>query len=493
LRYPFDNAATVKNVATVEAPIVTQSCITERAFVPSTCGEIFDISSPNAESENAHNEADFYSAPPEFDASPGSMHFFSQAGVHITTRELQNDFVAAQATSLGGDYLDIDQGFEDEKNRATSEFFANQPPSVIYESVKSAFTGTNNTVQETELYQRQQATGYLSSENLILARTDDLVDKDYYLGPDASGPYDTYGSLSAGIISKDHGAQPDEPVDDLLAQPRTPADLCFIGVQSVQPRISTLELPVKQELTYTKDKTKKTTLRISKAPVGAQHGIIRGKRKQRSDVGHHTHIKRARLNFHLKHSAEINAYGQGLSPTSSVNTTVIESPMATALRGYTGQFHLYVCDKVVRMKESIISHTFGNRSHPNGLVTNPSFTLDVRHDKMDFTDFDINDDIELTTIVTHAEQSSFASALLEPLRTKDENAQRKEAHRECAAARLEGVSVGYFRYFLGHMTVEEYIGAKLCVCWEECFCNKLCTRFGDLLCPCSDKLRMEEE
>jgi len=78
-------------------------------------------------------------------------------------------------------------------------------------------------------------------------------------------------------------------------------------------------------------------------------------------------------------------------------------------------------------------------------------------------------------------------------RSAAENALRREAHRECTLASLEGVPVGYYRYYLGHMTVEEYVEAGLCVCWERCFCNKFCTRFGDLQCPCTEHLVMVEE
>ena len=70
-------------------------------------------------------------------------------------------------------------------------------------------------------------------------------------------------------------------------------------------------------------------------------------------------------------------------------------------------------------------------------------------------------------------------------RSKAEDELRKEIQLECTVARLEGISVGEYRYYMGHLNIEEYNEAKMCICWEECACSKLCTRFGDLLCPCA--------
>lgn len=71
------------------------------------------------------------------------------------------------------------------------------------------------------------------------------------------------------------------------------------------------------------------------------------------------------------------------------------------------------------------------------------------------------------------------------LRNHDEEILRREAHIECASARLEGVTVGYYRYYQGFLSLAEYNNADMCVCWEPCACTKMCTRFGDLKCPCA--------
>ena len=77
-------------------------------------------------------------------------------------------------------------------------------------------------------------------------------------------------------------------------------------------------------------------------------------------------------------------------------------------------------------------------------------------------------------------------------RTVDEEIFRRECHRECAMARLEGVSVGKYRYFQGHMTLADYVDSGICVCWDECACTKMCTRYGDLICPCSGWIRVHD-
>lgn len=94
--------------------------------------------------------------------------------------------------------------------------------------------------------------------------------------------------------------------------------------------------------------------------------------------------------------------------------------------------------------------------------------------------------------LTHAEhESSLAARLL--TRTGSEENLRREAHRECAAARLEGVAVGQYRYYQGHMSLEEYKAARMCVCWDSCWCTKLCTIYGDVLCPCTEWLALHKD
>lgn len=183
------------------------------------------------------------------------------------------------------------------------------------------------------------------------------------------------------------------------------------------------------------------------------------------------------------------------TPGSNVSSSFDGSPMATALKGYPGQFELpypngfaYRHVKIPKRK-----HVFGNHLHANGEIINmnyrPASTQNATTDLADATDF-----AALQTMhsnLAHADlHHSYAEQIL---RTHEEEELRREAYRECAAARLEGVPVGYYRYFAGHMTVEEYNEARMCVCWSGCSCVKMCTGFGDLACPCAGDLVVGEE
>lgn len=77
-------------------------------------------------------------------------------------------------------------------------------------------------------------------------------------------------------------------------------------------------------------------------------------------------------------------------------------------------------------------------------------------------------------------------------RSVEEEALRRETHFECAAARLEGVPVGELRYYHGHSGVAEYSKGGFCVCWGECFCTTMCTKYADMVCPCAKHLEFEE-
>ena len=83
------------------------------------------------------------------------------------------------------------------------------------------------------------------------------------------------------------------------------------------------------------------------------------------------------------------------------------------------------------------------------------------------------------------------SAPVAMLRIPSQENLRREAHMELASARLEGVCVGEYRYYQGHLSVEDYIKKGLCVCWSHCACSRVCSRFGDVLCPCSADLVLE--
>lgn len=68
---------------------------------------------------------------------------------------------------------------------------------------------------------------------------------------------------------------------------------------------------------------------------------------------------------------------------------------------------------------------------------------------------------------------------------------RGRLHQEASQARLLGVSAGEYRYYQGHLTVEEMVEWRVCVCWEVCACSAVCTRWPDMKCPCSEYIRLE--
>jgi hypothetical protein len=75
----------------------------------------------------------------------------------------------------------------------------------------------------------------------------------------------------------------------------------------------------------------------------------------------------------------------------------------------------------------------------------------------------------------------------------DQEFMRYQCHNEAAWARLHGLSVGEYRYRRGHMTVEECVAARVCVCWAECACAAFCTRYPDMMCPCSEHIVLQED
>jgi hypothetical protein len=155
---------------------------------------------------------------------------------------------------------------------------------------------------------------------------------------------------------------------------------------------------------------------------------------------------------------------------------------------YPGQFESYEWDYLdthARENSTLTTLTLGDPTHPNGRYTHTNFLRDPVYPATNYTKtmLDANPLRELA--LKHAESKS-ASFSVPALRSPAEEMLRREVHRECSAARLEGVGVGEFRYYQGFMSLEDYVRARLCVCWGGCWCSKVCTLFGDVLCPCSE-------
>jgi hypothetical protein len=132
----------------------------------------------------------------------------------------------------------------------------------------------------------------------------------------------------------------------------------------------------------------------------------------------------------------------------------------------------------------------GDYLHPNYLFTHTNFHPCPHEDKHDYRMRTARPGTQIFRSIEYSDELSDHAA--DTPRTAAEEALRREIHRECALARLEGVSVGEYRYYQGHLNIEEYKEASMCICWEACECSKMCTRFGDMLCPCSKYIEIHK-
>ena len=186
----------------------------------------------------------------------------------------------------------------------------------------------------------------------------------------------------------------------------------------------------------------------------------------------------------------------------------LPTPMTPNPPAYTGQFtNLKLMDlysmarqkcTIRNMPRSPLNLTFGDRLHPNPLITHPAIpnhapTLPIGAfnytNKTIPPNHRIHDRLE---IMGEAVDAAATHACSRHRNASQENL-RREVHRELAAARLEGFPIGEYRYYQGHLTTEEYVEKGLCVCWGACGCSGWCSRFGDLVCPCNGVLELDVE
>lgn len=185
-------------------------------------------------------------------------------------------------------------------------------------------------------------------------------------------------------------------------------------------------------------------------------------------------------------------------------------PKPPVPQGYKGQFHPFLHEQRVRIGKDAssiftieagskpdpvpITTTFGDLLHPNYLFTHTAMVPEFEPEITEYTRQNLSVTSLTCSAIHHASDKTeyAASDAVAAHRTAFEENLRREAHRECAAARLEGVSVGQYRYYQGHLSIEEYKEAQICICWDECSCSKLCTRFGDMICPCSKHITVHK-
>jgi hypothetical protein len=133
----------------------------------------------------------------------------------------------------------------------------------------------------------------------------------------------------------------------------------------------------------------------------------------------------------------------------------------------------------------------GDRLHPNYLFTHTNFHECPYNGMLDYFDDLAFTSSETFRCLVHGTQNTIKAANMTH-RTQVQENLRTEMHHEVTMARLESVSVGKYRYYQGHLNIEEYKSIGMCICWEECECSMLCTRFADLLCPCSEHVVIHE-
>lgn len=137
------------------------------------------------------------------------------------------------------------------------------------------------------------------------------------------------------------------------------------------------------------------------------------------------------------------------------------------------------------------SSTMGEFLHSNYLFTHTNFYPCPHEDKLDYRVRTARPGTQLFHSIEYADE--LAGQAAKTPRTAAEEALRRQVHREAARARLEGVSVGEYHYYQGHLTIEDYVEAGMCICWEACECAKMCTRFPDMFCPCSRYIELHQQ
>ncbi|KIX08422.1 uncharacterized protein Z518_03078 [Rhinocladiella mackenziei CBS 650.93] len=157
-----------------------------------------------------------------------------------------------------------------------------------------------------------------------------------------------------------------------------------------------------------------------------------------------------------------------------------------ALTGYSGQFESYETEILLphARSHSPCPFTTGDPLHANNEFTHINFIPCPIWPATDYTRDNLSGLPGLTATLIYAEKESQRAAQRLTCTPSEENL-RREVHLECASARLEGVAVGQYRYYQGHMSLEEYKAARMCICWDFCWCSKLCTIYADVKCPCS--------
>ncbi|KAH0842923.1 hypothetical protein AYO21_03359 [Fonsecaea monophora] len=448
---------------------------------------------------------------------------FARAGVDVTTKDVIDNHFAAIGTGLEGRlYIDVEE--ELEKEKATESFFggveAREGPSPDHIPVvdEDGFADRKEGLEDwPQLWAPDKAQRTTLAANSKVPEPEDLSVQ--LLGKQTSSNEDNQSSNDKPILQPKSRKN---KVKGLLRDPSFPDSYYtadgIITLPTNQP-VQPVQAP--RPLTIRK-KVKKRNARDSfvTRSTGNEH-----ERTSDDDNIHLLFTKKIRVAEKLVdqdvNSSRVASMSGSISDDSSSaascdnrshNSSSTEftditcedddSDAALALKrkrltsgglsGYPGQFQSYEADYLhVRAANSATlgaptPFTMGDPLHPNNEFTHTNFVEDPTYPSKNYTKADLDALPVRSAALTHAERCAAHAASLGDIRSDVEETLRREIHRECAAARLEGVSVGQYRYYQGFMSLEDYIAARICVCWDFCWCSKLCTIYGDVLCPCSE-------
>ncbi|KIY01320.1 uncharacterized protein Z520_02872 [Fonsecaea multimorphosa CBS 102226] len=468
--------------------------------------------------EGNHNQPTAHN-PPEGNfilESPELAQFaFAHAGVDVTTKDMIDNHFAALGTGLEG-HLHIDIEEELEKEKASESFFggiqAREGPTAYHAPVvdEDGFADRREGLEDwPQLWAQDKETldDYVipGSESLSmqLSKTADHEDN----GDNGVKPI-----LQPKSQKKKAKAHFREYPDSYYNADGTVNDPEFQPVQPVQPpRPLTIRKKVKKRNARDSFVTRSTpdepktddhdihllsTKKIRVAEKLVDQDVNSSSRVV-SVCGSISNSSSTTLSCHDEDDRSRNS--ASTAPTDVDDDDSSEAALAlkrkrltTDLTGYPGQFESYEANYLhVRVRRSSnygdpVPFTMGDPLHPNNEFTHTNFVQDPTYPSTNYTKADLEVLPVRRRALDHAERCAAHAASLVSVRSAVEETLRREVHRECAAARLEGVSVGQYRYYQGFMSVEDYVAARICVCWGFCWCSKLCTLYGDVLCPCSE-------
>ncbi|KIW33900.1 uncharacterized protein PV07_00715 [Cladophialophora immunda] len=432
---------------------------------------------------------------------------FAQAGVDVTTKDVIDSHFAALGTGLEG-HLHIDMNEELEKERATESFFggveAREGPSPDHIPVvdEDGFADRREGLEDwPQLWAPDKETladyEIPGSENFSaqLGKTPNHDDNDS--DKPILQPKSQKNKVKAAL------QDPSLP-DSFYAADGTITDPAVQPVQ--RPRPLTIRKRVKKRNARDSFVTRSTGNEpkpddrnihlLSTKKIRVAEKLVDQDANSSRVVSVCGSISDDRSSTFSYHDRNRNSSGTELTDVDDDNSDAAlalkRKRLTTELTGYPGQFESYEADYLrVRVERrstfgAPVPFTMGDPLHPNNEFTHTNFVPDPTYPSKNYTKADLDALPVRSLALSHAEGCAAHAASLSSVRSDAEETLRREVHRECAAARLEGVSVGQYRYYQGFMSLEDYIAARICVCWDFCWCSKLCTIYGDVLCPCSE-------